>query len=59
MRILRPNIVIWELKIVDNELDLEENLYFISYKRAKKIWKKYEKELEGCDISLGGVQLWL
>jgi hypothetical protein len=55
-----PSIVIWNLELSDKEDGtVYQNLYFLSYRMAKKFWKKHEAEFEGYKVSLGGEQLWL
>lgn len=55
-----PSIMIWRLKISDKEDGtIYDNFYFLSYRRAKKFWKKYEAVLKDFNVALGGEQLWL
>lgn len=60
MKKFTPSIVIWNLELRDKEDEtVLQNLYFLSYKRAKKFWEKHEAEMENYKVSLGGEQLWL
>lgn len=60
MKKFTPSIVIWNLELSDKDNGaVFQNLYFLSYKRAKKFWEKHETELEKYNITLGGEQLWL
>lgn len=60
MKKFTPSIVIWNLELRDKEDGtILLNLYFLSYKRAKKFWEKHEAELEECKVILSGEQLWL
>lgn len=56
-----PSIVIWNLELRYKEDDtICQNLYFLSYKRAKRFWEKRKTELEKeYNVILSGVQLWL
>lgn len=60
MKKFTPSIVIWNLELSDkDDRTVLQNLYFLSYKRAKKFWEKHATELEKYNIVLGGEQLWL
>lgn len=53
-------IPIWNLELSDKEDGtVLQNLYFLSYKRAKKFWEEHEAEMEEYNVSLGGESLWL
>lgn len=55
-----PSIVIWNLEFrYKKDGRVLQNLYFFSYKRAKKFWERYEAAFEEYNVSLGGEQLWL
>lgn len=60
MKKFTPSILIWNLELCDKQDGtVLQNLYFLSYKRAKKFWEKHEAELEEYRVSLGGESLWL
>ena len=60
MKKFTPSIVIWNLELSDKEDEtVYQNIYFLSYKRAKKFCDKHKEELEKCKIVLCGEQLWL
>lgn len=60
MKKFTPSIVIWNLELSGKDDDLVyQNLYFLSYKRAKKFWRRHEAELAEYKVALGGEQLWL
>lgn len=60
MKKFTPSITIWNLCFICKEDEtICENHYFLSKNRAKKFWKKHEKECEEYNVILGGEQLWL
>lgn len=60
MKKFTPSIVIWNLELRDKEDEtVLQNLYFLSYKRAKKFCEEHEAEMEEYNVSLGGESLWL
>lgn len=60
MKKFAPSIVIWNLELSDKDNGMVlRNIYFLSYKRAKKFWEMHEAELEEYKVILGGEQLWL
>ena len=55
-----PSILIWNLELSDKQDGLVyQNFYFLSYRRAKRFWERYEKELKEYKVTLGGEPLWL
>lgn len=55
-----PCIVIWELTIIDNKYPgVDQRMYFLLYKRAKKFWDKCCNDPDSYTVRLGGVELWL
>lgn len=55
-----PSIIIYKLKIADKKTMLTyQNVYFLSYKMARRFWRKHKEELKNYYVSIGGEQLWL
>ena len=60
MKKFTPSILIWNLELSDKDNGMiVHNIYFLSYKRAKKFWEKHEAEFEEYKVILGGQPLWL
>lgn len=60
MKKFTPSIVIWNLELsAKDDGTVLQNIYFLSYKRAKKFLEKHKEELEEYKVILGGESLWL
>lgn len=53
-----PSIIFYEA-VIELGGEVEQRLYFLSYKRAEKFLAKHKEELKDYDTYINGVQLWL
>ena len=53
-----PSIIFYEV-VIEFEENLEQRLYFLSYKRAEKFLAKHKEELKDYNTYISGVQFWL
>ena len=53
----KPRIIIWELDLrIDGTVI--ESYYFLTYKSAKRFWKKNKENWKDYQVVLGGESLW-